>query len=307
MRGIILAGGTGTSRPFAQPAGHPLVPVFDKPMIYYPLSTLMLAGIREVLVIGAPHDAPALQRLLRDGSHLGMTIRHAVQRQPRGSAQALVVGASFAAGGRVALALGDHLLHGPGLGSTLTRHTRVTGAHIFAHRVRDPRGYGVVELDRDGDVLSIEEKPEHPRSDHAVPGLYFYDETAVDRAAALTPRADGRLEITDLNEGYRAAGRLRVTVLGPEAAWLDTGSFDTLSAASEYVRTVEVRRGYKIGCVEEVAWRHGWIDDAELSALGRLAGRTGYGEYLRLLGGDRRDRTVVELPTGSRSATRTAG
>jgi len=304
MRGIILAGGTGIQRSLP-PVSHPLVPVFDKPMIYYPLATLMLAGIREVLVITAPDDGPALQRLLRDGSHLGMTIRHAVQAQPRGTAHALVMGAEFAGDQKIALALGDNLLHGPGVGPTLARHTDVEGAHVFAHRVRNPSDYGVVEVDRDGHVLSIEEKPRRPRSDWAVPGLYFYDATAVRTAAGLRPRADGRLEITDLNESYLARGALRVTLLGPETAWLDTGTFDTLAAATQFVRTVEVQRGHKIGCIEEIAWQRGWIDDAGLSALARSAGRSAYGQYLRLLAGHRRDQTVLELPAPRRSDVRT--
>jgi glucose-1-phosphate thymidylyltransferase len=304
MRGIILAGGTGSPRSVA-PVSHPLVPVFDKPMIYYPLSTLMLAGIREVLVISTPDDGPHLQRLLRDGSHLGMVLRHAVQRERRGTAHALVVGAEFAGGGKVALALGDNLLHGPAVGTILAAHTAVTGARIFAHRVANPGDYGVVEVDRDGHVLSIEEKPTRPRSDWAVPGLYFYDGTAVEAAARLRPRADGRLEITDLNEVYRARGELRVTLLGPQTAWLDTGTFDTLAAATQYVRTVEVRQGHKIGCIEEVAWRRGWIDDAGLAALALAAGRTGYGQYLRMLAGQRDDKAVVEVPAPRATTVRT--
>jgi len=306
MRGIILAGGTGSTGSRA-PVSHPLVPVFDKPMIYYPLATLMLAGIREVLVISTPDDGPAVQRLLRDGSHLGISIRHAVQAEPLGTAHALVLGAGFAGGLPVALALGDNLLHGPGVGPTLAAHTDPAGAHVFAHRVRNPGDYGVVELDRDGHALSIEEKPSRPRSDYAVPGLYFYDAAVVDVAAALRPRPGGRLEITDVNEAYRVRGQLRVTLLGPETAWLDTGTFDTLAAATQFVRTVEVQQGYKIGCIEEVAWRRGWIDDAALSTLGRDAGRTGYGQYLRLLAGNRRDHVVVELPAPRGTAARTAG
>ena len=306
MRGIILAGGTGSPQSVA-PVSHPLVPVFDKPMIYYPLATLMLAGVREVLVIGTPDDGPALQRLLRDGSHLGMTIRHALVAEPRGTAHALVVGAEFAAGHKIALALGDHLLHGPAVGPALAAHTDVVGAHIFAHRVHNPGDYGVVEVDRDGVVLSIEHRPRHPRSDYAVPGLAFYDTDAVAVAEALRPCRDGRPELTDVHETYRARGGLRITLLGPETAWLDISTFDTLAAAAQFVRTVEVQQGHKIGCVEEIAWRRGWIDDAGLSALGRAAGRTGYGQYLRMLAGHRRDHVVVELPAARGATARTAG
>jgi glucose-1-phosphate thymidylyltransferase len=303
MRGIILAGGTGSSS--TAPLSHPLVPVFDKPMIYYPLSTLILAGIREVLLISTPDDGAALQRLLRDGSHLGMTIRYAVQTGPAGTAHALVIGAGFAGDQKVALALGDHLLHGPGIGRALAAHTDVDGAHVFAHRVHNPGEYGVVEVDRDGNVLSIEERPQRPRSDFAVPGLYFYDATAVRRVADLRPRVDGRLEITDLNETYRARGELQVTLLGPQIAWLDTGTFDALAAATQYVRTVEMQQGQKIGCIEEAAWRQGWIDDGQFSALARAAGRTSYGQYLRLLAGHRRDHTVIELPGPRGNTVRT--
>jgi glucose-1-phosphate thymidylyltransferase len=307
MRGIILAGGTGTPTSASSPVSSPLMPIFDKPMIYYPLATLMLAGIREVLVVSTPRDATALRRVLGDGTALGMRIEHAVQTEPLGTAHALVVGADFVAGEKVALALGDNLLHGPGVGVGLAALTDVVGAHVFAHRVRNPSDYGVVELDGSGRPLSLEEKPRRPRSDHAVPGLYFYDGTAIEAAAALRPGVTGRLEITDLNETYRARGALRVTLLGPETAWLDTGSPDTRSAASEFVRTVEVQQGYKIGCIEEIAWRRGWIDAAQLSTLAHAAGRTGYSEYLSLLAGHRRDTTVIELPTPRRSTAPTRG
>jgi glucose-1-phosphate thymidylyltransferase len=302
MRGIILAGGTGSSRPLAHAVSHPLMPVHDKPMIYYPLSTLMLAGIREVLVISDRPDGPALQRLLRDGSHLGLAIRYAVQPEPRGIAHAFVVGAGFAAGHPTALTLGDTLLHGPGMRAGLAGRPGVDGAHILAHRVHNPGEYCVAEIDRDGNVLSLEDRPRRPRSDFAVPGLYFYDASVVEAAARLHPRPNGHLEIADLNEQYRLRGALRASLLGPETAWLDTGTFDSLAAAGEFVRTVEVQRGHKIGCIEEIAWRQGWIGDAELAELGRAAGRTGYGEYLRLLAGQRRDHTVIELPARRRTA-----
>jgi glucose-1-phosphate thymidylyltransferase len=281
------------------------MPVFDKPMIFYPLSTLMLAGIREVLVITGPDDLPAVRRLLSDGSDLGMRIEYAVQPKPEGLPQAFTLGADFIGIGPVALALGDNLFHGPGVGLALAAHRQVTGAHIFAHRVRNPQDYGVVEIDRDGDVLSIEEKPRHPRSDYAVPGLYFYDNDVVDIARSIRPGVRGRPEISAVNEVYRRLGRLHVTVLGSETAWLDTGSFDSLTAAAEFVRTIEMREGHKIGCLEEVAWRQGWIGDAQLLALATARRGSGYGDYLALLAGQRRDSTVLELPRPASRVART--
>lgn len=297
MRGILLAGGAGIRPPSPSPlVSHPLTPVLDKPMVYYPLSTLMLAGIREVVVITRPDDAAAVRRLLGDGSQLGMTIAHAVQPRPDGVPQAFTIAADFVAGEKVALALGDNLLHGPGVGAELAAHTDVDGALVFAHRVRNPGDYGVVELDRDAHPLSVEEKPRHPRSDYAVPGLYFYDNAVMEIAGSVRPGVRGCLEITAVNEVYRTLGRLRVQVLGPETAWLDTGAFESMAAAAEFVRTVEIRQGQKVGCIEEVAWRQGWIDDAALLDLARRRRKGGYGQYLSLIAGQRRDHTVLEIP-----------
>lgn len=296
-----MAGGTGSSRRSApHPVSHPLMPVFDKPLIYYPLSTLMLAGIREVLVISGPDDVAAVRTLLGDGSALGMTIEHAVQPRPDGLPQAFVIGAEFVGDEKVALVLGDNIFHGPGVGTALAAHTDVDGARIFASRVRNPGDFGVVQFDRDGDVLSIEEKPRHPRSDFAVPGLYFYDRDVVEIARDLRPGARGRVEITAVNEVYRRLGRLRVSVLGSGTAWLDTGAFESLTAAAEFVRTIEVQQGHKVGCIEEAAWRQGWIGDDALLALARQQRSGGYGQYLSLLAGHRRDRTVLELPSQAR-------
>jgi glucose-1-phosphate thymidylyltransferase len=265
-------------------------------MVYHPLSTLMLAGIREVIVISAPDDAAAVRRLLGDGTQLGMTICHAVQPRPDGVPQAFTIAADFVGGEKVALALGDNILHGPGVGLELAAHTDVEGALVFAHRVRNPGDYGVVELDRDGQALSVEEKPRSPRSDFAVPGLYFYDNDVVDVARSVKPGVRGRLEITAVNEVYRRQGRLRVQILGPETAWLDTGAYESMAAAAEYVRTVEVQEGQKVGCIEEVAWRRGWIDDVALLGLARRRRTGGYGQYLSLIAGQRRDHTVLEIP-----------
>jgi glucose-1-phosphate thymidylyltransferase len=295
MRGIILAADTGGRRPGTRRPAHPLAPVLDKPMIYYPLATLMTAGIRQVAVIASPTDESPLRRLLGDGTRWGMTIRVLVQPQPQGMAHAVGLAADFVGDGKVALALGDNIFHGPGVGWSLAGHADVRGALVFAYRVRDPGDYGVVELDRDGQVLSVEERPRHPRSDFAVPGLYFYDNAVLGIAAEVAAaRSHGTL--TAVNEVYRRLGRLRATVLGPETAWLDTGRFDSITAAAEFVRTVEITQGYKIGCVEEVAWRRGWIDDGQLLDLAGQTGRSGYGQYLRMLTGLRRDRTVLELP-----------
>ena len=263
------------------------MPVFDKPMIYYPLSTLMLAGIREVLVISGPDDASAVRGLLGDGDVVGMRIEHAVQPRPDGVPQAFVIGADFVGDAKVALALGDNVLHGPGADAALAAHTDVDGALVLASRVSNPGDYGVVAFDRDGHVLSIEEKPRHPRSDFAVPGLYFYDNGVLDIAASIRPGVRGRSEITAVNEVYRRLGRLHVNVLGPETAWLDTGGFESLAVAAEFVRTVEVRQGHKVGCIEEIAWRRGWIDDDRLLDRAQQLRSSRYGQYLSLLAGQR--------------------
>jgi glucose-1-phosphate thymidylyltransferase len=261
------------------------MPVYDKPMVYYPITTLMLAGIREILVITTPQDAEPFQRLLGDGSQWSVELRYAVQPAPEGLAQAFLIGEDFLAGEGAALVLGDNLFYGPGLGSRLREATVGDDARVFAYRVADPRAYGVVEFDREGLVLSIEEKPERPRSDFAVPGLYFYPGDVTERARALSPSARGELEITDLNRTYLEDGRLRVTVLPRGTAWLDTGTFDSLLEAAEYVRTLEHRQGLKIGCPEEVAWRNGWISDDNLMAQADAYAKSGYGDYLRRLPG----------------------
>jgi glucose-1-phosphate thymidylyltransferase len=281
MRGIILAGGSGSRLyPVTMGTSKQLVPVYDKPMIYYPLSVLLLAGIRDVLVITTPDDASAFERLLGDGSQFGISLTYAVQPRPEGLAQAFVIGADFLGGERAALVLGDNLLYGPGLGFALRGFTEVDGAQIFAYHVSDPTAYGVVEFDEDGRAVSLQEKPRRPRSNFAVPGLYFYDNGVVDIARGLKPSARGELEITDVNQSYLDQGRLRVTKLPRGTAWLDTGTPDTLMAAGEFVRTVELRQGLKIGCPEEVAWRAGLIGDDDLVARAKELGSSSYATYL---------------------------
>jgi glucose-1-phosphate thymidylyltransferase len=281
MKGIILAGGSGTRlHPITRGISKQLMPIYDKPMVYYPLSTLMMAGIREVLVITTPQDAEQFERLLGDGSQWGIEISYAVQPSPDGLAQAFVIGAEFIGADAVALVLGDNIFYGTGLGTALRSLTDVRGGHIFAHHVREPSAYGVVEFDDDGTVLSIEEKPEHPRSEYAVPGLYFYDNDVVEIAARLTPSSRGELEITAVNDAYLRRGTLTVTVLPRGTAWFDTGTFEGLMDASQFVHVVEARQGYKIGCVEEIAWRAGWVDDDTFRRLGDDLVKSGYGAYL---------------------------
>jgi glucose-1-phosphate thymidylyltransferase len=281
MRGIILAGGTGSRlHPITLGVSKQLVPVYDKPMVYYPLSTLILAGIRDILVITTPEDAPAFQRLLGDGSRFGVNITHAQQPSPDGLAQAFIIGADHIGDQPVALILGDNIFYGPGVGQRLWDFHDVDGGAIFGYRVADPSAYGVVEFDSDGRVLSLEEKPEKPRSDYAVPGLYFYSSDVVPMAQELKPSARGELEITDINRQYLEQGRLRVQVLPRGTAWLDTGTFDSMHDAGSYVRTIESREGLKIGAPEEVAWRMGFLSDDELEARAQPLVKSGYGEYL---------------------------
>ncbi|OII29761.1 glucose-1-phosphate thymidylyltransferase [Curtobacterium sp. MMLR14_014] len=286
MKGIILAGGSGTRLwPITKGISKQLMPIYDKPMVYYPLSTLMMAGIRQVLVITTPEYNDQFRALLGDGSAFGMEIEYAVQPSPDGLAQAFVIGEEFIGDDSVALVLGDNIFHGTGLGTNLRKNTDVQGATIFAYHVADPKAYGVVEFDDDFTAVSIEEKPTEPKSNYAVPGLYFYDNKVIEIAKTIEPSARGELEISTVNERYLEAGELGVQVLDRGTAWLDTGTFESMMQASEYVKVIEDRQGFKIGCIEEIAWRNGWIDDAQLAELAAPLVKGGYGVYLqRLLG-----------------------
>lgn len=281
MKGIILAGGSGTRlHPVTLGVSKQLVPVYDKPMVYYPLSTLMLAGIDEILVITTPHDAAAFERLLGDGSQFGVSVSFAVQPSPDGLAQAFTIGADFIGDDSVALVLGDNLLYGPGLGSQLSRFVDIDGGAVFAYWVAEPSAYGVVEFDDTGRAVSLEEKPAAPRSNYAIPGLYFYDNDVVEIARNLQPSARGELEITDVNRAYLEQGKLQVQVLPRGTAWLDTGKFDDMLDAAEYVRTIERRTGLKIGAPEEIGWRQGFLTDEQLRERGVALQKSGYGAYL---------------------------
>ncbi|MEX0159078.1 MULTISPECIES: glucose-1-phosphate thymidylyltransferase RfbA [unclassified Microbacterium] len=281
MKGIILAGGSGTRlHPITIGISKQLIPVYDKPMVYYPLSTLMLAGIRDILIITTPHDAEQFERLLGDGSQFGVNLTFAQQQSPDGLAQAFVIGADFIGDDKVALVLGDNLLYGPGLGTQLKRYTDVEGGAVFAYWVAEPNAYGVVEFDADGRAVSLEEKPEHPKSNYAVPGLYFYDNDVVEIARNLEPSARGEYEITDINRAYLERGGLQVEVLPRGTAWLDTGTFDQMADAGDYVRTMERRTGLRIGVPEEVAWRQGFLTDDDLRERATKLVKSGYGTYL---------------------------
>ncbi|GAY14800.1 glucose-1-phosphate thymidylyltransferase RfbA [Mycobacterium sp. shizuoka-1] len=281
MKGIILAGGSGTRlHPITLGVSKQLIPVYDKPMAYYPLSTLMLAGIRDILVITTPHDAESFERLLGDGSRFGVSITFAQQPSPDGLAQAFTIGSDFIGNDKVALILGDNLLYGPGLGTQLKSFTTVDGGVIFAYWVAEPSAYGVVEFDPTGVVVSLEEKPKRPRSNFAVPGLYFYDNDVVEIARGLSPSDRGEYEITDVNRAYLEQGRLRVQVLPRGTAWLDTGTFDQMTDAADFVRTMERRTGLKIGVPEEIAWRQGFLSEDELRERAEKLVKSGYGSYL---------------------------
>jgi glucose-1-phosphate thymidylyltransferase len=282
MKGIILAGGSGTRLyPITRAISKQLMPVYDKPMIYYPLSILMLAGIQDILIITTPEDSTQFQRLLGTGSDIGCRFSYAVQEVPNGLAQAFVIGKEFIGDDKVALILGDNIFYGAGLSELVRSYNNINGAAIFAYEVNDPERYGVIEFDADFNAISIEEKPQHPKSNYAVPGLYFYDNAVIDIAKNLKPSPRGEYEITDVNKEYMQRGKLKVGVMSRGTAWLDTGTFDSLSDASEFVRVIEKRQSQKIGCIEEIAYRMGFINHSQLLSLAEKYDKSGYGQYLR--------------------------
>jgi glucose-1-phosphate thymidylyltransferase len=281
MKGIILAGGSGTRlHPITFAISKQIMPIYDKPMVYYPLSILMMAGIKEILIISTPHDLPHFKRLLGDGKNLGVQFSYAEQAVPNGLAQAFVIGKEFIGNDKVALVLGDNIFYGAGLGTLLSNNTNPEGGIIYAYHVSDPERYGVVEFDKDNNALSIEEKPEHPKSNYAVPGLYFYDNDVVEIAENLQPSPRGEYEITDVNKEYLKRGKLKVSILDRGTAWLDTGTFDSLMQASQFVQVIEQRQGIKIACIEEIAWRKGFISAEQLKELAKPLLKSGYGQYL---------------------------
>ncbi len=284
MKGIVLAGGSGTRlHPLTIAVSKQLMPVYDKPMIYYPISTLMLAGIREILIITTPDDQPGFRKLLGDGSELGCSFEYVAQPVPNGLAQAFVLGADFVGKDAAALVLGDNIFYGSGMGTLLQKKANPDGAVVFAYQVADPERYGVVEFDDRQRAISIEEKPQVPKSNFAVPGLYFYDNQVVDIAKNIQPSARGEYEITDVNKTYLEMGKLEVGILDRGTAWLDTGTFDSLIEAGEFIEVIEKRQGLKVGCIEEIAWRNEWIDDGQMEKLGDKYAKSGYGTYLRNL------------------------